>query len=439
MLCDWRSTASACWKTPLPDEARAGAVRENRSGKPTGRRWQSWHTMVVMGCLGWVFMYADRTVLSPVLPLIGAEWDLSQSQLGLIASLFFLAYAVLQIPVGMAADRLGRRLVLLVPGFVLFGIGTLLSGLSPTYGFLLFASVLTGLGEGTYYPTQFALSTEMVPPSRRGISAAIITSGQAVGISLGLMLSSYVALGLGNGWRPPFIILSVPTVLTGLAFWLFVKEPRRAVTAAAGQGPAPVSEAGRPEHKNPWSRNLVLLYALNFCSLYGFFVVLTWLPSYLQTARGYGGPEVGWISSLVPWMAVPGGLIASWLSDRSDRKRIGLAMLPVAAVALVALPLLPSAAALMAALVVYGLFGKLALDPVLAALVADLSDRSVYGTVFGAFNFAGMASSVVAPYLTGFLADRTGTLNSGFYLAAALLVVGIGLLAMLRQPRPQVS
>lgn len=426
--------------------------------------------MVVMGCLGWVFMYADRTVLSPVLPLIGAEWNLNQSQLGLIASLFFLAYAVLQIPVGIAADRTGKRLLFLVPGFVLFGIGTLLSGLAPSYGFLLFASVLTGLGEGTYYPTQFALSTEMVPANRRGISAAIITSGQAIGISLGLMLSSYVALGLGAGWRPPFIILSVPTVLTGLMFWWLIKEPRRerAVDPQAGKqadrpadkpaaGAAPAAEAAEGqavaattapaapaaaagERKNPWSRNLLLLYVLNFCSLYGFFVVLTWLPAYLQTARGFTGPEVGWISSLVPWMAVPGGLIASWISDRSDRKRIGLAMLPVAAAALLALPLLPSMPALMAALIVYGLFGKLALDPVLAALVADLSDRSVYGTVFGVFNFAGMASSVLAPYVTGFLADQTGTLDSGFYLAAALLVVGMGLLALLRQPpRPQVA
>src|SRR5690554_4562213 len=270
-------------------------------------------------------MYADRTVLSPVLPLIGAEWSLDQSQLGLIASVFFLAYTVLQIPVGMLADRLGKHLILLVPGLLLLAVGTLLSGVAPSYGFLLFASVLAGLGQSTYFPTQFALSTAMVPQRYRSLSAAIINSGQAIGISVGLLIASYFALQLGGGWRMPFVALALPTALVAVAFWVFIREPKGSATAGDPPRSEPAQEAlvqtgepARPQRStgSPWSRNHILIYLLNFCSLYGFFVILTWLPYYLQTARGYDGMAVGWISSLVPWMAVPGGLIASWLSDR---------------------------------------------------------------------------------------------------------------------------
>lgn len=408
---------------------------------PHQRRWQPWYTVVILAGIGWVFMYANRTVLSPVLPLIGMEWELNQTQLGLISSLFFLAYTVVQIPVGMLSDRLGRRLPILVPGFLLFGFGTLLTGFVPSYAALLLLSVLTGVGQGTYYPTQFSLSTAMVPVSRRGLSAAIINSGQAVGISLGLLVSSYSALGFENGWRLPFIILAVPTLLTGLAFWRFVREPATGNRRPASVPAIDVDEgiekppAGLGRECRPWSRNLVLLYVLNFSSLYGFFVILTWLPYYLQTVRGYDGVAVGWISSLVAWTAVPGGLMASWASDRLvQRKTVAMIMLPFAAVSLAAIPLLRSDSALIVSLIVYGLFGKIALDPVLAALVADLADRHVYGTVFGLFNFAGMFSSVLAPYVTGFLADRSGTLDVGFYLAAGLAAVGM-FAAVLLKPK----
>src|SRR5690606_12996508 len=193
----------------------------------------------------------------------------------------------------------------------------------------------------------------------------------------------------------------------------------------------------QPATSSPWSRNHVLIYLLNFCSLYGFFVILTWLPYYLQTARGYDGMAVGWISSLVPWMAVPGGLIASWLSDRLRlRREIGLLMLPVAALALAAIPFITSQAGLVIALMVYGFTGKLALEPIVIALVADVTERTAYGTVFGALNCAGMSSSIAAPYLTGLLADRLGTMDSGFYLAAGLLVIGFVALVFVRFKPP---
>ena len=70
-------------------------------------------------------------------------------------------------------------------------------------------------------------------------------------------------------------------------------------------------------------------------------------------------------------------------------------------------------------------FGKLATDPLAIALIADNSPRNQLSTAFGIFNFVGMSSAIVAPYATGLLRDITGSWNSGFYVAVALLLTGI--------------
>lgn len=425
-------------------------------------RLRYWKVLLVAFFCGWVFMYADRTVLSPVLGSISAEWDLNRGQLGLISSLFFLTYAALQIPTGLLADRFGRK-VLLVPGYALFGLTTLLSAFAPTYGAFLLLAALTGIGEGTYYPTQFSLSSEALPARVRGFGSAIINSGQAFGISLGLILSGYVAFSLGQGWRASFVVMGAGTLVVAVALWLLVRErpPHDEEGVRQGQGvrntslrlnaegasgdalPGRLPGAGRGSAETQaagklLSRDLVLVYAAGFCSLYGFFVIITWLPYYLHVARGVPVAQTGIVSSFVPWASLPGALLLSHLSDRwRQRRALALVMLPAAALAFVAIPLAGSTLALYAALVAYGFAGKLALDPILVAYVADRVPKTAYSRAYALLNFSGMLSSILAPIMTGALADRTGSLDAGFYLATALLLVGTLCMALTRPEHPR--
>lgn len=400
------------------------------------RHVRYWHVVLAVFFLGWVFMYADRTVLSPVLSSIGDEWDLNKPQLGLISSLFFLAYAAMQLPTGWLADRFGRKL-LLVPGYLLFGVTTALSALAPSYGVFLLLAVLSGTGEGTYYPTQFSLSSEVIPRRSRSLGSAIINCGQAFGISLGFIVSGFVAFNLNAGWRASFAVLGVATVVAGVVIWRFIRErPGDTEKAEAASIPTAASAATGAAPVRLFSRDLVLTYITGFCSLYGFFVILTWLPYYLQVARHEPASQTGIVSSLVPWASVPGALLVSYLSDRMRRRRaFALLLMPIAALALFYVPLAGSPAALFAALIVYGFVGKLALDPILVAYVADRVPTSAYSRAYAVLNFAGMLSSILAPYITGWLADRSGSLNAGFYLATALLLVGAVCMAFTRDER----
>lgn len=392
----------------------------NDAVAPHKRGIPAWWVTIFLFWLGWIFMYADRTVLNPVMGELEKEFGLSGTQLGLMNSVFYFSYALLQVPAGILGDKIGKKKVL-IPGFLLFGAFTAVTGWAKSWSTLLFARVVTGAGEGTYYGPQYGLSSEQIPKKYRSLGSAIINSGMAFGISLGLMASSWLVYDQGYSWRTPFFVMSIPTLLTGLAIWLFVKEKKRQPVEAGG--------VAKPKSKFTdlfKNRNLLLVYLMVFCSLFGFFVILTWLPYYLQSERGIAGSETGFITSLVAWISIPGALLFSSLSDRlGKRKPLILVLVPVAILSMLSIIWMPNMTGVIVALCVYGLVGKLALDPVLVALVADSVDENNYSSAFGLFNFIGMSSSILAPVIAGAARDMTGSLASSFYVSAALLVVGL--------------
>lgn len=392
----------------------------NDAVAPHKRGIPAWWVTIFLFWLGWIFMYADRTVLNPVMGELEKEFGLSGTQLGLMNSVFYFSYALLQVPAGILGDKIGKKKVL-IPGFLLFGAFTAVTGWAKSWSTLLFARVVTGAGEGTYYGPQYGLSSEQIPKKYRSLGSAIINSGMAFGIALGLIASSWLVYDQGYSWRTPFFVMSIPTLLTGLAIWLFVKEKKRQPVEAGG--------VAKPKSKFTdlfKNRNLLLVYLMVFCSLFGFFVILTWLPYYLQSERGIAGSETGFITSLVAWISIPGALLFSSLSDRlGKRKPLILVLVPVAILSMLSIIWMPNMTGVIVALCVYGLVGKLALDPVLVALVADSVDENNYSSAFGLFNFIGMSSSILAPVIAGAARDMTGSLASSFYVSAALLVVGL--------------
>ena len=392
----------------------------NDAVAPHKRGIPAWWVTIFLFWLGWIFMYADRTVLNPVMGELEKEFGLSGTQLGLMNSVFYFSYALLQVPAGILGDKIGKKKVL-IPGFLLFGAFTAVTGWAKSWSTLLFARVVTGAGEGTYYGPQYGLSSEQIPKKYRSLGSAIINSGMAFGIALGLMASSWLVYDQGYSWRTPFFVMSIPTLLTGLAIWLFVKEKKRQPVEAGG--------VAKPKSKFTdlfKNRNLLLVYLMVFCSLFGFFVILTWLPYYLQSERCIAGSETGFITSLVAWISIPGALLFSSLSDRlGKRKPLILVLVPVAILSMLSIIWMPNMTGVIVALCVYGLVGKLALDPVLVALVADRVDENNYSSAFGLFNFIGMSSSILAPVIAGAARDMTGSLASSFYVSAALLVVGL--------------
>ncbi|WP_042356623.1 MFS transporter [Bacillus rubiinfantis] len=389
-------------------------------------RFPYWMRVIVLFCLGWTVIYINRTVLNPVMGDIKAEFSLTNAQLGLINSLFFLPYTFMQIPSGIMADKLGKKLVL-IPGFILFAIGQFSAGLMTTFFGFLIARLLTGVGQGSYYGPQYAMSSESIPVEKRGVSTAIINSGAGIGMAIGLMGASFLAYNLHLGWRVPFYASAVLGLLLSIAFWLFLKEKPETVAVNKEIDSMVIEEDdGTSLVKALLTVRMLATYAVNFASNYGFYMILTWLPFYLETERGIPADQTGFFSSLVAFAAIPGAVIFSRFSDKLGRRKpFIIFLLPLAAASLALIVFVKSWTLVVFMLVIYGLIGKLALDPIMISFVADAAPKRGYSTIFSVFNCAGMAASIVAPLITGYISDITGSMRLGFYLAAVLLIVGL--------------
>lgn len=390
-----------------------------------------WIKVVALFFVGWILMYATRTIFNPIMGVIGKNFGLSNTQLGLANSIFFLTYAIAQVPFGVIGDKIGRKLVITI-GFVIMGVMTYFSGLATTFVMFLVIRAMAGIGQGAYYGPQYALSTESIPKSKLTLGTAIINSGMAFGTSGGYLLSSKLVLENGEHWSKPFFIMAVPTIIVAILFYTLLKEK-----VIRPEDETKVVETSSIENKVSFksiisNKNLLAAFILCFTSIYANFVIITWLPSFLIAERGFAGTSVGFISSLVPWASIPGALIFARFADKSgSTKKLVYLLVPLAILSVFSIAFVTNRTLLIAVLILYGLTGKLALDPIVVAYVTKNAPKGSLSTTLSAYNFIGMSGSILAPYITGFLADTVGSMKIGFYLACVLQVIGLIVFAVL--------
>lgn len=387
-----------------------------------------WKKIVVVLCLGWAVIWIYRTVLTPIFPEIQATIGAhSNAEMGLIASFYFFAYTGMQIPAGILVDKFGKKVVL-IPGFCLFIIATLLVGNATSLTMVYVGSLLAGMGCGSYYGSAYSLSSENIPLERRGLATAIINSGSALGMAIGLIASSLLVKSMGMDWQLTIFMITALLVIMTLVFAVVIRGGSYSSTQAAqpaGSTAAAVAEE-TGEASGLFSLRMISAYIMYFATCYGYYMIVTWLPSFLQQERGFEGVAIGFSAALVAFASVPGALFFSRMSDRFRSKKVQLIIFLelCAAVMLVCTVISPDSTTLLISLILYGLLGKLAVDPIMISFIADNAPKKGYGTSFGVFNFFGMSSSVIAPFLTGVISDSTGSKVMGFYISAAILLVG---------------
>lgn len=391
-----------------------------------------WKSIVFTFCLGWVVIWIYRSMLSPVYTEIQATiGPQSNAAMGLISSCYFFGYTAMQIPSGFLVDRFGQKRIL-IPGFVVFALGALSVGFAQSLGMIYAGSVLAGIGCGTYYGAAFSLTAQHVPPEKKGISTAIVNSGSALGMILGMTGSSFLAKTLHLPWQ------TMVFISTGIIIFLIVwvsfaikdnaaeKKQQQAAKKESVQADGEVLTASGEPASKLTSLTMISCYILYFTTCYAYYLIVTWLPKFLESERGITGGLIGIITSMISVTAVPGALLFARLSDKKrGKKALIIIGLEFSAFVLVALSMLvPNAGTLAVVLLLYGFLGKMAVDPVLISYVSDRADRRNTATTLSVFNFFGMSSSIVAPALTGFIIDTTGSGELGFYIGAALLIVG---------------
>lgn len=388
-----------------------------------------WKRLVFTFCMGWTIIWIYRAMLSPIYPeiqmTIGPQ---TNAAMGIIASCYFFGYTALQIPSGYLVDRFGQKKVL-IPGFIIFAAGVFsiasASSIMPIY----IGAVLAGVGCGTYYGSAYSLTSQHVPAEKKGLQTAIVNSGSALGMILGMTGSSYFVKTMGLPWQTMVIISGCLLVFLVLWFFFVIIDPNKvapAVTASANRKNEGTTEVVEESKGSIFRPSLVTCYFLYFTTCYAYYMIVTWLPKFLEAERAIKGGMIGLTVSMIAVTAVPGALYFARMSDKKrDKKANIILFLEIAAFALIAVSMfVPDTTSLVVVLLLYGFLGKMAVDPVLISYVSDQADKKSMATTLGTFNFFGMSSSVVAPALTGYIMDKTGSGVWGFYLGAILLLVG---------------
>ena len=382
-----------------------------------------WKKIVAILTAGWIAIWIYRTSLTPIYSTLSAYFGgVSNAQLGLISSFYFLGYVVMQIPSGLLVDRFGQKRVI-IPGFSLFALGVVCVMLSREIAMMYAGSVVAGIGCGTFYGCAYSLTAENVPKENKSLSTAIVNSGMAVGSGIGLISSSYL---VGNGiipWQGMMVAVLVVIVCMLFVFSRVIRSKEEADELRDASLPAP---EGKTDIHALFRPQMVSAYILYFSTMYAYYLIDTWLPNFLETERGFAGTAVGVASSLVFFAAIPGALVFSRLADKMPDRKVSIiiALELIAAAMLLFMITTGNQALLVIGIVAYGFFGKLAVEPFIISWLSGYASGGSVATMYGFFNFFGMMSSVVAPTITGALSDATGTKLWGFYLAIAIILIG---------------
>lgn len=388
-----------------------------------------WKRLVFTFCMGWTIIWIYRAMLSPIYPEIQATiGPQTNAAMGLIASCYFFGYTALQIPSGFLVDKFGQKKVL-IPGFIIFAAGVFSIATATSIMPIYIGAVLAGVGCGTYYGSAYSLTSQHVPAEKKGLQTAIVNSGSALGMILGMTGSSYFVKTMGLPWQTMVVVSGCLLVFLVLWFAFVIIEPSKVapvIAASANRKDTGETEVVEKSKGSMFRLSLVSCYFMYFTTCYAYYLIVTWLPKFLEAERGIKGGMIGLMVSMIAVTAVPGALYFARMSDKKrDKKADIVVFLSLASFILIAVSMfVPDTTSLVIVLLLYGFLGKMAVDPVLISYVSDQADKKTMATTLGTFNFFGMSSSVVAPALTGYIMDKTGSGVWGFYLGAILLIVG---------------
>ena len=180
---------------------------------------------LAMLCFVYVLNFLDRQLISILAKPIQDALQITDGQLGRLTGFYFaLFYCFIAIPIGWLADRTNRVGVLSVSCAIWSG-ATTACGMVGSYGQLVAARMMVGVGEAGGVPPSYAIISDSFPRERRTTAMAIFNLGPPIGSALGVALGASLAAAFD--WRLPFYAIGGIGVVTALAVWLIVREPRR--------------------------------------------------------------------------------------------------------------------------------------------------------------------------------------------------------------------
>jgi len=373
-----------------------------------------------------------------LMPEMIISLKITNTQAGVIASSFYLAYTIFSPLLGFLIDRVSARKLLTLFSFIL-GIGTFLMGkpVSLFQACLFFAIV--AIGSSAMWTPVFTLVQRWFGVRRRGMVVGILSSAFTIGYGImGLILPPLVSR---FDWRTCWFFLSIPAFALILINGLLIRtKPQDLNLTPWGEdsfipteNPSPAAQAGLPYRELLKIRNLWLVAISYFFIAFTAYVINIFVVTYGTMELRFPYAQAAKLASAIAFSGFIGSLLLPILSDSLGRKRC----LTIIDISLsVSIILVISAGshwnALVTTICIFGFFYA-AVWPMYAAAAADFFPAGSTGSVLGFWTIFYGLGLMLAGILGGYIADLTGSFTRSFILAAFAGALGTFFLSQMKK------
>jgi MFS family permease len=377
--------------------------------------------------------YMARQVLNAVFPLLKAEWQLTDGELGLLSGIVAIMVGVLTFPLSLAADRWGRVRSLALMAIV-WSLATLFCAMATSFEQMLVGRALVGIGEAAYGSVGIAVVISVFPQRLRATLAAAFMAGGLFGQVLGVAVGGTIAAS--HGWRWAFLAIGLGGLVLGALYPMLVRERRvrqlagldQTGTGTAGDEAAPMRA---PLKALIASRSVRLAYLGSGLQLFAAGAMPAWLPSFLNRHYGFAVDRAGQVAALLLLACGAGMILCGMLSDRLSRDRpeqkinLAIAYSLGTAVCLTIAFSLPAGTPQLV-LVACAMFLVAGTVGPTGAMVANLTPLAIHGSAFATLTLANnLIGLAPGPILTGRLADAIGLASAFRFLPLPCIAAAI--------------
>lgn len=395
----------------------------------TNKSWYKWEVLLLLW-MAYLLNQGDRQVFNTVLPAIRDALNLTDTSVGLIATIFNLFYAIM-VPVGgWAGDRFSRKWVTTI-SILFWSVATMFTGLATSFIWLVvLRSVATGGGEAFFGPANYSLLGQYHTDTRAR-AMSIHQTAYYVGVILAGWLAGLIADKMG--WKYSFIIFGAAGIIWGILMIIRLKDYPKEDSSAAllPQNDKSVKKPGFFDgFKTVFTTPTALMLTIGFSGL--IFVItgyMTWVPAYLQEEFGQSQAAAGFNSMFWTYVAAfVGVLIAGSLSDKLAAKNHKVRMTLQAAGLLGGAVFLflmgghPSLWVLYISFAGWGFF-RAFFDANTYAVLYDVTPEHLHASCSSAMIMTGFAVGALAPVILGALKESMGSLSATFPILAVIWVV----------------
>lgn len=354
-------------------------------------------------------MHAYLVLLPALIPLIGDDLG-SLETIGYLASLVVLFYGFGSLPVGFIADRLSKR-ILIVLSMLLCGGGSIIVGFSPSVLIAAIGLIILGMGASLYHPCGYA-HMALVSDEMRGRYMGF----QGLGGDMGMAVSYFTSSILGSrfGWRNTFIIWGVLGLIMAVADYFLIEDIACEINPHSN-----VLGTLKRMFNTADRRTLLLTFLIVVFSGMLWTGVSNFIMVYITDVKSVSLVIAGGLSTLKYTVGAFAMIFGGELSDRVGRKLLLMFGYAAFSVSLIGLTLSPSnLAVLFIVVIVLGFTFFLTQSP-MNALLGDVSRKDTIGVTYGVNFTLKYGIGFFTPAIGGFLATSY-SLNSVFYFFAAL-------------------